>query len=130
MAIGILVIGGAQPKRPPTFYQDVLPILAHRCQACHRPGEVAPMSLLTYEQVRPWADGQAKLLKAGSDIVVQFHYTTNGTPTTDQTRLGLTFARKPPTSIAPSIRMEDGTRCCACSNIISTGNSIIIWRSR
>ncbi len=39
----------------PTFYQDVLPILQANCQTCHRPGEVAPMSLLTYDQTRPWA---------------------------------------------------------------------------
>ena len=40
---------------PPTFYKDVLPILQNRCQGCHRPGEAAPMSLLTYEQTRPLA---------------------------------------------------------------------------
>src|SRR5215216_2548013 len=39
----------------PTFYKDVLPILQASCQTCHRPGEVAPMSLITYEQARPWA---------------------------------------------------------------------------
>ena len=39
----------------PTFYKDVLPVLQRNCQSCHRPGEVAPMSLLTYEQARPWA---------------------------------------------------------------------------
>ncbi len=39
---------------PVTFYQDVLPILQRRCQGCHRPGEPAPMPLLTYETVRPW----------------------------------------------------------------------------
>jgi hypothetical protein len=39
----------------PTFYKEVLPILQANCQSCHRPGEVAPMSLLTYEQSRPWA---------------------------------------------------------------------------
>jgi hypothetical protein len=38
-----------------TFYGDVLPILQRRCQLCHRPGEIAPMSLLTYQQARPWA---------------------------------------------------------------------------
>jgi hypothetical protein len=38
-----------------TFYKDVLPILERRCQACHRPGEIAPMPLLTYLQARPWA---------------------------------------------------------------------------
>ena len=39
----------------PTFYKDVLPILQAHCQSCHRPGEVAPMPLVTYEQTRPWA---------------------------------------------------------------------------
>jgi hypothetical protein len=39
----------------PTFYRDVLPVLQAHCQECHRPGEVAPMSFLTYSQVRPWA---------------------------------------------------------------------------
>jgi hypothetical protein len=39
----------------PTFYRDVLPILQRHCQECHRGGEVAPMALQTYAQVRPWA---------------------------------------------------------------------------
>ena len=38
-----------------TFTKDVLPILQRSCQNCHRPGTGAPMSLLTYEQARPWA---------------------------------------------------------------------------
>ncbi len=38
-----------------TFYQDVQPILERRCQSCHRPGEIAPMPLLTYDVTRPWA---------------------------------------------------------------------------
>jgi hypothetical protein len=37
-----------------TFTKDVLPIMQKRCQNCHRPGEVAPMSFLTYNEVRPW----------------------------------------------------------------------------
>ena len=39
----------------PAFNKDVLPILQKNCQRCHRPGEVAPMSLLTYQDARPWA---------------------------------------------------------------------------
>jgi len=39
----------------PTFYKDVLPILQSKCQGCHRPGEAAPMSFLTYEATRPFA---------------------------------------------------------------------------
>ncbi len=38
-----------------TFTKDVAPILYKSCVECHRPGEVAPMSLLTYKEVRPWA---------------------------------------------------------------------------
>jgi hypothetical protein len=39
----------------PTFYRDIAPILQDHCQSCHRPGEIAPMPLVTYRQVRPWA---------------------------------------------------------------------------
>jgi len=39
----------------PTFTRDVAPILYNSCITCHRPGEVAPMSLISYEDVRPWA---------------------------------------------------------------------------
>src|SRR5438034_3381025 len=45
-----------------TFNKDVLPILQNNCQSCHRPGQVAPMSLLTYKDVRPWA----KAIKAAT----------------------------------------------------------------
>ncbi len=38
-----------------TFHKDVEPVLQARCQSCHRPGEAAPMSLLTYKEARPWA---------------------------------------------------------------------------
>jgi len=43
------------PSHSITFHKDVEPILQNRCQGCHRPGEAAPMSLLTYSQTRPWA---------------------------------------------------------------------------
>jgi hypothetical protein len=39
----------------PTFAKDVAPILYKNCVGCHRPGEIAPMSLLTYKDARPWA---------------------------------------------------------------------------
>ena len=51
---GLLCMLGAHAADV-TFYRDVLPILEKKCQNCHRPGEVAPMSLLTYENSRPWA---------------------------------------------------------------------------
>ena len=53
------VSGGAAPPAvapaAPTFTQDIAPILYKSCVSCHRTGEMAPMSLISYEEVRPWA---------------------------------------------------------------------------
>jgi hypothetical protein len=46
---------GANVPSQITFHKDVEAILENHCQECHRPGEIAPFSLLTYEQTRPWA---------------------------------------------------------------------------
>src|SRR4029077_18296512 len=43
------------PSSAVTFTKDVLPILQKNCQSCHRPGQVAPMSLIGYNDARPWA---------------------------------------------------------------------------
>ncbi len=53
--IAALAAVGATNRAPVTFNKDVLPILQKNCQGCHRPGEAAPMSLLTYQDARPWA---------------------------------------------------------------------------
>jgi hypothetical protein len=45
----------ASAKAAVTFAKDVAPLLQKNCQQCHRPGDIAPMSLRTYEEVRPWA---------------------------------------------------------------------------
>ena len=48
--------GQAPAKAPvPTYTKDVAPILFKNCTGCHRPGDIAPMSLLTYDDVRPRA---------------------------------------------------------------------------
>ena len=39
----------------PTFAKDIAPIFQAKCEACHRPDSIAPMSLMTYQQARPWA---------------------------------------------------------------------------
>jgi len=46
-------LAGAEPNV--TFYRDVLGILQERCQGCHRPGEIGPMPLRSFNDVRPWA---------------------------------------------------------------------------
>jgi len=43
------------PASPVTFSKDIAPVLQRSCQQCHRPGGAGPMSLITYEEVRPWA---------------------------------------------------------------------------
>lgn len=59
IALGLVAVAAlaASPPSPATvtFYKDVLPVLQRNCQSCHRPGQIAPMSFLSYESVRPWA---------------------------------------------------------------------------
>src|SRR5262245_46377331 len=57
VAVGLLMtsMAVAQANTSPTFTKDVLPILQKNCQTCHRPGQIAPMSLLSYKETRPWA---------------------------------------------------------------------------
>lgn len=53
VGFGFAAVALAAPA--PTYHKDVAPILQRNCQGCHRPGEVAPMSFLTYKEVRPYA---------------------------------------------------------------------------
>jgi len=53
--VGMVPGFAADAARPVTFAKDVAPIFQEKCEGCHRPGEMAPMSLVTYDQVRPWA---------------------------------------------------------------------------
>jgi hypothetical protein len=58
VSLACAVIAGAAntaATKQATFNKDVLPVLQKNCQNCHRPGEVAPMSFLTYQDARPWA---------------------------------------------------------------------------
>ena len=60
-ALALLGIGlSSAALRPtsaatPTFTKDIAPLIQKNCQTCHRPGEVAPMSFMSYKEVRPWA---------------------------------------------------------------------------
>ena len=63
LLIGLVLAAAALGSQTPvnsqapdiSFHKDVEPILQKNCQTCHRPGQVAPMSFLTFENVRPWA---------------------------------------------------------------------------
>ena len=62
-SLAIFAVGHAQTQNraatantsAPTFTRDVAPIMFAKCASCHRPGEVAPMPLLSYTDARPWA---------------------------------------------------------------------------
>lgn len=55
LAYGGCVNAQGKPATTPTFTKDVAPILQQHCVTCHRPGEAAPFSMLTYEETKPWA---------------------------------------------------------------------------
>jgi hypothetical protein len=59
----VLPCGAATAPPPVTFTRDVAPILEKNCQGCHRPGEAAPFSLLTYDQARPWAKAMKEAVR-------------------------------------------------------------------
>ena len=54
---GALSAGGADQggAAPVTFAKDIAPIFQEKCEVCHRKDSMAPMSLVTYEETRPWA---------------------------------------------------------------------------
>jgi hypothetical protein len=56
----------AQSASAPTFTKDVAPIFYKNCTVCHRPGEIAPMSLLTYGDTRPWTRSIATQVSKGT----------------------------------------------------------------
>src|SRR5438067_13896388 len=55
---------GAADGKTPTFTKDIAPIFQQKCEACHRPNNMAPMSLMTYEEARPWAKSIASRVGA------------------------------------------------------------------
>jgi mono/diheme cytochrome c family protein len=61
-AASVRTVAQEKTAAPVTFTKDVLPILQRNCQTCHRPGEIAPMSFLTYADTKPWA----KAIKAAT----------------------------------------------------------------
>jgi hypothetical protein len=64
-APAVLVSRQSSPPVP-TFARDVAPVLYSKCAECHRPGEIGPMSLLTYEEARPWARAIARRVSDGT----------------------------------------------------------------
>jgi len=55
LALAAPVLAADSPARSVTFSKDVAPIFQAKCQECHQPNSIAPMSLITYQDARPWA---------------------------------------------------------------------------
>jgi hypothetical protein len=62
--VAIPALATAQ-TRAVTYHEDVVPVLQKRCQHCHRPGEAAPFSMLTYRDARPWAAAMKRAVVSG-----------------------------------------------------------------
>lgn len=103
-----------------TFNKDVLPILQNNCQTCHRTGGIAPMSLLTYQNARPWAKAikTAVLSKKmppwfADPHIGEFHNAPKLTDANVQTLVAWadTGAREgDPADKPPAIQFSDGWR--------------------
>src|SRR5476651_2196746 len=68
-AVASVPVGAQAPAKAaaaPTFNKEVAPILYKNCTNCHRPGEIAPMSLLTYKDARPWVKSIATQVSKGA----------------------------------------------------------------
>jgi mono/diheme cytochrome c family protein len=70
-AVGLVLVAGPEvfagqtSSETVTFAKDVAPLLQRSCQQCHQPGAIGPMSLTTFEQVRPWARAIKQKLLTG-----------------------------------------------------------------
>lgn len=72
-SLGVLVApasaqstGRVPPGAAPTYSKDVAPILYRHCTTCHRPGEIGPMSLMTFRDARPWVKAIGTRVSAGT----------------------------------------------------------------
>src|SRR5271163_338247 len=64
VALAVVTLGGLVSAEVPTFNRDIAPILYQNCSNCHRPGEVAPFALLTYQDAAKRAKQIADITQA------------------------------------------------------------------
>ena len=73
MTLGVLAAfpsSTAAQSAAVTFTKDVAPIFQEKCEACHRADSIAPMSLVTYEETRPWARSIKSARRGAPDAAV------------------------------------------------------------
>lgn len=66
LGVAMLAAAPAWTGEAPVYTRDIAPIFNQKCVACHRPDDIAPMSLMTYEEVRPWVKSIAKNVADGT----------------------------------------------------------------
>src|SRR3982751_721377 len=71
LLVSALPAVAADNAKTPTFTKDIAPIFQAKCESCHRPDNMAPMSLITYEEARPWAKSIAS--RVGSRQMPPWH---------------------------------------------------------
>src|SRR5919201_493115 len=71
LMISAMPAAAADAAKTPTFTKDIAPIFQQKCESCHRPDNMAPMSLITYEEVRPWVKSIAA--RVGSRQMPPWH---------------------------------------------------------
>jgi len=109
-----------EQQEPVTFTKNVAPILQAKCQNCHHAGTVAPMSLVTYQEVRPWAKSIKAKVAAGEmppwfidrNVGIQ-HFSNNEALTDEQlaTLIKWVDAGAPqgnPADMPPARQFKDG----------------------
>ena len=69
-ALLALPVASAAETDKVTFSKDVAPIFQAKCQSCHEPGSIAPMSLMTYQEARPWAKSIKNARRDAPDAAV------------------------------------------------------------
>src|SRR5579864_4199576 len=74
-AMAPVAFAGTADEHVPTFSKDVAPIFQKPCQNCHHPGSIAPMSLMTYQDSRPWA--RSIKTKVSTRIMPPWHIDRN-----------------------------------------------------
>jgi mono/diheme cytochrome c family protein len=71
LLVSATAAAAADAAKAPTFTKDIAPIFQQKCESCHRPDNMAPMSLITYEEARPWAKSIAA--RVGSRQMPPWH---------------------------------------------------------
>ena len=70
LAVAVPVLAADTPAKPVTFSKDVAPIFQEKCQECHQPNSIAPMSLITFQEARPWARSIKERVRDAADAAV------------------------------------------------------------